>query len=265
MKKSNKVSIFYVLASVALLLVLLVGGGYGLYVSVGLNFAKSSVPNISEGGSGVSNVSIAGTVNYTPSMTGIILLSIALVVLAIIDFSLLIKQVVFFKQYKVVRDSPIEQKIEHKTKSKGIVIFWTFVLDIVCFATGIIGVFINGRSFAGRSNFSWVFYAVDIAVSVLSLLSIILLIIKLKNRKKHAKEVDAKPEAKSSIEKTETRNKQLRPVEAKDINQMEYNLIKLEAMKKGKLLSDAEYKKLRKKIINLKNTDINLEKTVKNQ
>ena len=263
MKKSNKVSVFYVLASIALFLVLLIGGGYGVYVSVGLNFAKSSVPNIAEGGGGVSNVSIAGTVNYSPSMTGIILLSIGLVVLAIIDLTILIKQIVFFKQFKAVRNSKIEQKIERKIKSKGIVIFWTFVIDIVCFAVGILGVFVNGRSFAGRSNFSWFFYTVDIAVSVLSLLSIILLIIKLKGKKKES-ELGSKPIEHHKIEAIKESS---RPLEAKDINQMEYNLIKLESMKKGKLISDEEYKKIRKKILNLKSPKAyinDLEKETKN-
>lgn len=253
MKKSNKVSVFYVLASIGLLLVLLGGGAYGLYVSVGLNFAKSSVPNISEGGNGVANVSLAGTVNYTPSMTGIILLSIFLIALSVIDFIILIKQIVFFKQFKVIRTSKLEKKIEEKTKSKGAVIFWTFVIDILCFATGIVGLFINARSFAGKSNFSWVFYAVDIAVSVFALLSIILLIIKLKNRKKIREEYHKQQNS------LELKKREIKPVEARDINQMEYNLVKLEAMKKGKLLSEEEYKKLRKKILNLKRINLELE------
>ena len=127
-------------------------------------------------------------------------------------------------------------------------IFWTFFLDVVCIIVGILGLFINGRSFAGKSNFSWVFYAVDIAVALFALLSMILLIIKLKNRKKDLEELKDKH---SQIEKQKniaTKQK----FEPKEINQMEYNLIKLEAMKKGKLISQDEYKKLRKKILNLK-------------
>lgn len=256
MKKSNKVSLFYILSAMGLFLVLLGGGAYGLYVSVGLNFAKSSVPNISEGGNGVSNVSLAGTVNYTPSMTGIILLSLFLVVLAIIDFTILIKQIVFFKQFKSVRNSSIEQKIENKTKSKGSVIFWTFVFDILCFVTGVFGLFINARSFAGKSNFSWVFYAVDIAVSVFAILSIILLIIKLKKKKNEREEVKTN----KSKDIICAKKSEIKPVEAKHINQMEYNLVKLEAMKKGKLISAEEYKKLRKRILNLKNIGFDFSK-----
>jgi uncharacterized membrane protein len=181
-------------------------------------------------------------------MTGIIFLSIILVVLAIVDFVLLIKQIIFFKQYKFIRTSAIEQKIEQKTKSKSKVIFWTFFFDIVCIAIGIVGLFINGRSFAGKSNFSWVFYAVDIAVSIFALVSMILLIIKLKNKRK---EYGKNKEHKDGVEnkKRATNKPRLDP---KEINQIEYNLIKLEAMKKGKLLSTEEYNKLRKKIINLK-------------
>ena len=250
MKKSNKLSFFYVISAVGLFLTLLIGGGYGIYVSVGLNFVRSSVPGVTENG-GVSNVSFGGSVNYTPSMTGVIFLSLALVVLAIFDFVSLIKQVVFFKQYSIVKDSAIEKKIENKTKSKGAVIFWTILLDIISFVVGIVGVFINNRSFAGKSNFSWVFYAVDIAVSVLSLLSIILLIAKLKNK---GKEQDVeKKSARRNQNSSDFQEKRQRPresINAKDINQMEYNLIKLEAMKKGEIVSAEEYKKIRKKIIN---------------
>lgn len=249
MKKSNKLTFFYVLSAVGLFLVLLGGGVYGIYVSVGLNFARSSVPNIAETG-GVSNVSIAGTVNYTPSMTGIIFLSIILVVISVFDFISLIKQIVFFKQYKIIKNSSFEKKMEQKTKSKGAVIFWTFLIDIISFVAGVAGLFINGRSFAGRSNFSWVFYAVDIAVSLLSLLSMILLIAKLKNRSS-LKTSESKRRSYGASQSGEDGKPKIRQsVQPKDINQMEYNLIKLDAMKKGKLVSDDEYKKIRKKILN---------------
>lgn len=250
MKKSNKLSFFYVVSAVGLFLTLLIGGGYGIYVSVGLNFVRSSVPGVTENG-GVSNVSFGGSVNYTPSMTGVIFLSLILVVLAVFDFVSLIKQVVFFKQYKVIKNSELEKKIESKTKSKGAVIFWTILLDILSLVAGIVGIFINNRSFAGKSNFSWVFYAVDIAVSVLSLLSIILLIAKLKNKAVETNQgknkIERKQANRSEPMKRQTQKQQMT---AKDINQMEYNLIKLEAMKKGEIVSAEEYKKIRRKIIN---------------
>lgn len=246
MKKSNKLTFFYCLASVALFLSLLIGGGYGIYVSVGLNFARSSVPNIAENGM-ASNVSIIGNMNYTPSMTGVIILSMILIVLAIFDFIVLIKQIVFFKQFKIIKNSKLEKDIEKKTKSKGSVIFWTIFIDILSVAAGIAGICINNRSFAGKSNFSWVFYAVDIAVSVLAFLSIILLIAKLKN-KTNLSEKDNNKQRKNQSNHT-TKTKKTYRVNPRDINQMEYNLIKLEALKKGKMVSEDEYKKLRKQVL----------------
>lgn len=253
MKKSNKVTLFYVLSSIALFLCLIVGGIYGVYVSVGLNFAKSSVPNIAGNGGGISNVSIKGTVNYTPSMTGVILLSIILVALAIVDLIIMIRQIVFFKQFKIIRTSSLENKIEQKTNSKGMVIFWTFFIDIICIIVGIVGVFINNRSFAGKSNFSWVFYTVDIAVSVLALISIILLIVKLRMRKK----IEEKNEpCKSETTKKPVGIEPLDSIDTKDINQMEYKLLKLEIMKKAGLISQDEYAKIRKRIVNVKNSRV---------
>lgn len=248
MKKSNKISLFYILSSIALFLSLLVGGIYGVYVSIGLNFAKSSVPNIAEGGNGIANVSFAGTVNYTPSMTGIIFLSLILVGLAIVDLIILFRQIVFFKQFKIIKSSAITEKIEEKTKSKGLVIFWTFFIDILCIVAGIAGVFINNRSFAGKSNFSWVFYAVDIAVAVLALLSMILLIVKLRMRKKMYDQEECRPKPR----KNKIESEQDEIFDSGDINQLEYKLLKLESMKKSGLISQEEYNKIRKRIINVK-------------
>lgn len=250
MKSNNKLSFFYVLTTLGLFLVLIGGGIYGIYISVGLNFAKSSVPNVAGSGE-VSNVSLAGTVNYTPSMTGIILLSIILVLLSIFDFITMIKQIVFFKQYKLIRNSKIEKKIEGKTKSKSSVIFWTILIDILSFLAGIVGLFINNRSFAGRSNYSWVFYAIDILVSILSVLSIILLIAKLKSRNNC---VSKKKNQSKKVQASGQNNdvKIGNSFDEKTINKIEYNLLKLESMKKNKLISEEEYKKIRKKILSLR-------------
>ena len=106
MKKSNKLTVFYVLSSVTLFLVLLFGGVYGVYISVGLNFVRGTVSNPVQN-EGVSNVSFGGNVNYSPSMTGVIFLSIVLIVISIFDFITLIKQVIFFKQFKAVKNSKI--------------------------------------------------------------------------------------------------------------------------------------------------------------
>lgn len=254
MKKSNKLSFFYVLTVLGLFLTLIGGGVYGIYLSVGLNFAKSSVPNLAAP-EGATNVALQSTVNYTPSMTGTIILSIVLILLAIFDFVSMIKQIVFFKQFKLINQSKLEKKIESKTKSKSSVIFWTFFIDIISFIAGLAGLFINNRSFAGKSNYSWVFYAIDILVSVLSLLSIILLIAKLKARKS----LSEKPVARSGSGergRNSVAERGNQAIEAKDINQMEYNLIKLESMKRSKLVSDEEYKKIRKKILALKKNNL---------
>lgn len=256
MKKSKKLTVFYCLASIALFLSLLIGGGYGIYVSVGLNFARSSVPNIAENGM-ASNVSITGNMNYTPSMTGVIILSVILIILAIFDFVSMIKQIVFFKQFKIIKNSKFEKNIEKKTKSKGSVIFWTILIDLLSLAAGVAGIFINNRSFAGKSNFSWVFYAVDIAVSVLALLSIILLIAKLKTKSKLGEKGSEKTKRASS---TQSGRKNYR-VSAGDINQMEYNLVKLEALKKSKMVSVDEYKKLRKQVLKFGFLENNSEKS----
>lgn len=257
MKKSSKLTVVYILTSIGLFLVLLGGGVYGIYVSVGLSFVRSSVPEFSELGSGASNVSIGGTANYSPSMTGIIILSAILVGLAIFDFINLIKQIVFFKQFKVIKNSKLEKKVESKVKSKGSVIFWTFLIDILSLAAGIAGIFINNQSFFEEGNYSWMFYAVDIAVSVLALISMILLIVKLKARKSDTQTGLNKRVRNKNSDKNygESRKIEYRAIEPKDINQLEYNLIKLEVLRRGKLISKEEYEKMRKKILKFNRKD----------
>ena len=85
MKKSNKISVFYFLSSVLLLLFLVFGGVYGIYVSVGLNFIKGNALNVADRVGTASNVSFGGSVNFESSMIGVIILSITLVVLAVFD------------------------------------------------------------------------------------------------------------------------------------------------------------------------------------
>ena len=52
-------------------------------------------------------------------------------------------------------------------------------------------------------------------------------------------------------------NKINKSVGSKDISQMEYNLMKLESMKKNKIVTEDEYKKIRKQILNFDNTKTN--------
>ena len=257
MKKSNKLTVFYVISSVALFLVLLLGGVYGVYVSVGLNFVRSNTASSDlVGENGIANVSFGGNVNYSPSMVGVIFLSIILVIISIFDFITLLKQIVFFKQFKAVKNSKLTKKIEEKTPSKGGVIFWTFLIDIISLIAGIAGLFINSRSFAGGNEMSWLFYLIDALVSILSLLSIILLIAKLKNKATEKRSVENKVNKFHSNEKVKIKSseKEKKELNSKEIEQIEYNLMKLDAMKKSKLVSDEEYKKLRKKILNVSNS-----------
>lgn len=253
MEKTNKITVFYVISSVTLFLVLLLGGVYGVYVSVGLNFVRSNTPVGDYGGeNGIANVSFGGNVNYSPSMVGVIFLSIILVVISIFDFFTLIKQVIFFKQFKAVNNSSLTKKIEAKTPSKGGVIFWTFIVDILSFIAGVAGLFINNRSFAGGNEMSWLFYLIDSVVALLSLLSIILLIVKLKNKATEKKNSNVKKDKLAlgaDERKTRTRAKK-ESLDTKDFSQMEYNLMKLDSMKKAKIVTEEEYKKIRKKILN---------------
>ena len=145
--KNNKLSFFYITTSVLLFATLFAGGIYGIYVSVGLNFMRSNMSNISGGVVGdVSNVSYGGAINFSPSMTGVIVLSIVLVVLSLFDFVALIKQIVFFRQFKVVKDSCLEKKIASKVKSKSSVLIFVCIIPDILFTKYSIHLSIGGTS-----------------------------------------------------------------------------------------------------------------------
>ena len=269
MKKSNKVSAFYVISSLCLLLVLAAGGIYGIYVSVGVNFARSTMSNVTgNAAEGISNYSYGGTVNFQSSMVGIIILSIVLVVLAVLDIISLAKQVVLFKQFKMVRESKIEQKIEKKVKSKGAVIFFAVLIDILSLVVGISGIFINSKAFVAN-DISWVLYLIDGLVSLFALVSLVLLIIKLKRLKNHnegksenqeddvATEDDKEPESEKSWFNISTS-------ENLDVDGMEIKLLKLKHLKSCKLINLEEYESLRKKILNIENEQKSDEKVQEN-
>lgn len=265
MKKSNKLSLFYVLSSVSLLLVLIFGGVYGIYVSVGLSFVRQSASNMTGVPSGAaSNVSIGGSVNFNYSMVGIIILSIVLIVLAIFDLVSLIRQIVLFKQFKVVRESVFEKGIEKKVKSKGAVIFLAITIDVISIIIGIIGLFINGRSFVG-SNLAWLFYLTDIFIIIFAVVSMILLIIKIRSFKKTISQTknENKNNDKNKIESNSNFSKLFKPSNY-DIDEFEYKLLKLRHMKNTKVISQEEYKLLRGKLLNENNVkaiNLNNEKT----
>ena len=250
MKKSNKVSIFYVLTSMFLFSLLVFGGCYGIYLSVGLNFVRSSVSNITDGvNTGAQNVSFGGSVDFQSSMIGVIILSIILIVLAIFDFVSLIKQVVLFKQFKLVRESKLEQKIERKVKSKGAVIFFAVLIDLLSLAAGIAGIFVNSRCFSS-GNFVWIMYAVDAAVALFSVISFVLLVIKLRQVKKANDSMppETQDEKNPTSQKVNVLSREDFKIDtADDINELEDKLLKLRYLKSSKLISPDEYQSIRKR------------------
>lgn len=250
MKKSNKISVFYIITSLTLLLILIFGGVYGIYVSVGLSFIRQSAENVAGGIEGsASNVSFGGTVNFDYSMTGIIILSIALVILAIFDLISLIRQIVLFKQFKMVKNSAFEKGVEKKVKSKGIVIFFAVLVDLLSVTLGIVGIFLNGRSFAGH-NMAWLFYVVDILIVILSIMSIVFLIMKLKAVKGDA-QVSKKRILIKNENDTESKESNSKPEKNKsyDIDEFEYKLLKLKNLKNSKVLTKDEYERIRSNIM----------------
>lgn len=246
MKKSNKTSLFYILSSVLLLGAMLFGGIYGIYISVGLNFVRSSVANISDAGvgnSGATNVAFGGTVNFESSMTGIIILSVILVILAILDIISLIKQIVLFKQFKMVRNARFEKVVEKKVKSKSAVVFFAVVIDILSLIVGVVGIFLNARTFVG-SNLSWVLYLIDGLVALLSVISLVLLIIKVKQAKN---DNNLQNEHSAKNEYFEENNNFV--YRSFDIDNIEYSLLKLKYLKNSKIITAEESEILRNKIL----------------
>lgn len=250
MKKTNKISIFYITTSLTLLLVLIFAGIYGIYVSVGLSFIRNSAESVTGMAGGyASNVSFGGTVNFEYSMIGIIILSIALIVLAIFDLISLIRQIILFKQFKLIKNSNIQKGVENKVKSKGIVIFFAVVVDLLSIVLGIVGIVINGRTFA-RNNYAWIFYLIDILIVVLAIMSIIFLIMKMKALKPDASNQTKRVILKSEKEEgnKETNSKNLKNKNY-DIDEFEYKLLKLKNLKNSKVLTKDEYDKIRNNIM----------------
>ena len=248
MKKSNKISVFYFLFSVALLLVLSFGGVYGVYVSVGLNFVRGSAVNVAETGR-ASNVAFGGTVNFESSMSGVIILSIVLVVLAVFDIVALIKQIVFFKQFKAVKDSSLEQIIERKIKSKKSVIVFAFIIDILSIIAGVSGVFLNARTFASGNNI-WLLYIVDILVVVFALFSLVFLILKLRKLKNKSDDYEMENDDLDNSDNESLDREDLKDRKF-DINEIEYSLLKLKHLKSCKMINGDEFEYLRSKILEI--------------
>ena len=247
MKKSNKISFFYIATSLTLLLVLIFGGVYGIYVSVGLSFIRQSAENVSGIENAASNVSFGGTVNFNYSMVGIIILSVALIILAIFDLISLIRQIVLFKQFKMVKNSSLEKGVEKKVKSKGVVIFFAVLVDLISVTLGIVGICLNGRSFAGN-NYAWIFYVVDIVIIILSVMSIVFLVMKLRalkpEKQNYVRELGKNQNTEESKNLGSKSNKT-----KYDIDEFEYKLLKLKNLKNSKVLTKDEYERIRNNIM----------------
>lgn len=270
MKKSNKITAFYVIASLLLFLTLLGGGVYGVYLSVGINFMRSTVSNVTDASAGgtAQNVAYGGMVDFQPSMIGVIILSVVLVVISIFDLISLFRQLVFFKQFKLIRESGIEKFVESKIKSKSSVVFFAVLINIMSFIAGVVGIFINATTFINAAM-SWVLYSVDGLVAVLSVVSLVLLIKKVKMQKISRDELGKsinndkqyenmeegltacpqKKEAFVEFFETNDNGKELNNFENKhdDINHVEYVLLKLKNMKESKVITNDEYEYLREK------------------
>ncbi|MBP3581460.1 MAG: hypothetical protein J6J33_01760 [Clostridia bacterium] len=253
MKKSNKISVFYFLSSGLLLIALIFGGVYGIYISVGLNFVKGNSLNVAETMGRASNVSFGGSVNFESSMSGIIILSIALIVLGVFDIVTLFKQVVFFKQFKTIKNSTLEQVIERKIKSKKGVIVFVFIIDILSVVTGVIGIFLNARTFAGINNI-WLLYIIDGLVVIFAVMSLVLLIMKLRKLKRNnnynlSNYEKSKPRLNEDCEigsgVCDTKQEIL------DVDELEYSLLKLKYLKLNKFINVDEFEELRKRIVNI--------------
>ncbi len=258
MKKSNKITAIYVASSILLFLALLGGGIYGIYLSVGISFMRTNVAMPADFEGGATNVSYAATANFQPSMMGIIILSAALILLSIFYFISLIKQVIFFRQFKLVRESKIQKIIENRVKSKSTVVFFAFVINLLSLIAGVCGIFVNTTSFL-ETGLSWVLYLIDGFVIIFSVTSFVLLIIKLKMRKKIQEELSNEVEFDDENDdikdnKNEKKDKKIQPFDIKNFDEVdliEYILLKLKNMKDGKIISENEYVFLRTKLTGL--------------
>ena len=255
MKKSNKLTVVYVCSSLVLFFVLVGGGVYGLYLSIGLSFVRSGGFDAQNNFDGVANVSYGGSVNFSPNMTGVIMLSVVLIILSLFDLIAMIKQIVFFKQFKFISNSKIEQMVERKIKSKGGVVFFVVLVDILSLIAGVLGLIVNMRSLAG-GGVSWVLYLIDALIVLFALISLILLIMKLKKIKKFQNEQKSNLEYKGIQTIDNIGLRKDFGFQNFDIDECEYLLLKLKYLKLSKLISLEEYQHIRNKIFSKQNNNL---------
>lgn len=250
MKKSNKISVCYIICSLSLLFALIFCGGYGIYISVGLSFMRSTVSNVAGSSGEVKTVSYGSVASFESSMTGVIILSIAILLLAVFDIVSLIKQISLFKQFKIAET--LDDKLGGKKKSKrGLVIGFAVLVDLLSIVLGISGIFINIRSFSS-TNITWVLYAVDALISLLALVSLVLLLVKVSIKKKQSSS-PLKVNTQQSIKGTEqpVKNVNISTTNNLDIDEVEYILIKLKNLKTMKMITPYEYYQMRSKFLNV--------------
>ncbi len=130
------------------------------------------------------------------------------------------------------------------------VIFFAGLIDVLSLIVGVVGIFLNARTFVGN-NLSWVLYLVDGLVAILSIISLVLLIIKIKQSKKFLEE-----HYKKHYNKTYSNyNGKLVSDNDFDIDRIEYSLLKLKYLKSNKIISAEESDILRNRILQKSNDE----------
>lgn len=228
MKKSKKITIFYAISSLALFLILAGGGAYGLYLSVGVNYINST------GFSSVLPRTYARNQNITNTITGsgvgglgigTIILSCVLILLALLDVFALIKQIIYFK--KINSSNGLG-----RNKIKATPIIFAFVIDVLSLVVSVWGIVLGFQGYAGN-GFSWIFYLINGLIGLFAVISMVLLVMKLKQKST----------------KAENQFCELLGDKEFSIDRLEYELIKLKHLKSSKIISADECEMLRSAII----------------
>ena len=147
----------------------------------------------------------------------------------------------------MVKNSSLEKGVEKKVKSKGVVIFFAVLVDLISVTLGIVGICLNGRSFAGN-NYAWIFYVVDIVIIILSVMSIVFLVMKLRALKPEKQNYVRELVKNQNTE--ESKNLGSKSNKTKyDIDEFEYKLLKLKNLKNSKVLTKDEYERIRSNIM----------------
>ena len=124
-------------------------------------------------------------------------------------------------------------------KSKKSVIVFAFIIDVLSFVVGVVGLFINVRNnYSG--NIVWVLYLINGIVCLFAVMSFVLLIVKLRRTKKIHDEYMHKSNN-FHCEKYSLNT------DVESIDRLEYCLLKLKHLKSSRIISVDEFEKLRKR------------------